>query len=742
MTRRLIAGCVVTAVVLLGGRGVAQQKRLITENDLMKFTWIADPQISPDGSQVAFTRVTINESKNDYETSLWLVPASGAEAPRRLTAGGHDSSPRWSPDGRTIAFVRPVERDGRTQPAQIFTLALDGGEAHAVTDLPKGAGGPAWSPDGKRIAFSSTTHADEYAASASAREIPGELRRDLAVAASGREGGPAAPAPTGGSEPPKSDVRVITSAVYRSNGSGWNDPDRPTHLWVTEVTAGIDVAKALPLTSGKYDEDGAAWAPDGSKLYFTSDRVDEPYYRQSDADLYSVPASGGTVTKVASINGTIGGPRPSPDGKWIAFAGTLYGTPERSFDQSDLFVAAADDTGTPRNLTAGYDFDIGGSVGGDQRAPRGGGSGGAIWSADGRSLIIVSGEQGDANLVRVDVATSTVTPVFKRAHTVQSYTASKDSKALVAVTSTQTNINDLFVLDPVAGASSAKQITRINDDLFKNIRLSEPEEVWWTSFDGKKIQGWLLHPPDFDRSKQYPLILEIHGGPHSAYGNVFMHEFHWMAAKGYVVLFPNPRGSSNYGQDFGNIIQFHYPGDDYKDLMAGVDEVVKRGYIDTKRMGVTGGSGGGLLTNWTITQTTRFAAAVSMRSIADWSGFWYTADFSQYTPSWFRKAPWEDPADFTARSPITYVAKVKTPLMLIDGDDDLRTPPADGGEMMFRALKYLKVPTVMVRVPGETHELSRSGKPRHRVERLQHILGWFDKWLQGKPVATYDTGRQ
>jgi dipeptidyl aminopeptidase/acylaminoacyl peptidase len=720
MTRRLIVGCVLASLLVLGGRSTAQEKRLITENDIMKFVWIADPQISPDGLQVAFTRVTVNEAKDEYETSLWLVPASGAEAPRRLTAGTHDSSPRWSPDGHTVAFVRPVERDGKTLPAQIFTLALDGGEAHAITDLPKGAGGPVWSPDGKRIAFSSVTRADDTAA-------------------------PAPPAKAGAGEPPvspKSDVRVITSAVYRSNGSGWNDPERPGHLWVTDVKAGIEIAKATQLTSGKFDENGAAWAPDGSKIYFTSNRVDEPYYQQSDSDLYSVPAAGGEMTKVASINGSIGGPRPSPDGKWIAFGGTLYGTPERSFDQSDLFITPADGTGAPKNLTAGYDFDIGGGVGGDQRAPRGGGSGGALWSPDARSIIIAAGEQGDANLVRVDVATGAVTPVFKRAHTVQSYTASKDGKALVAVTSTQTNINDLFVLDPAAGTPSAKQITRINDDLFKTIKLSEPEEVWWTSFDGKKIQGWLLHPPDFDKSKQYPLILEIHGGPHSAYGNVFTHEFHWMAAKGYVVLFPNPRGSSNYGQDFGNIIQFHYPGDDYKDLMAGVDEVVKRGYIDTKRMGVTGGSGGGLLTNWTITQTTRFAAAVSMRSIADWSGFWYTADFSQYTGSWFRKAPWEDPADFTARSPITHIAKVKTPLMLIDGDDDLRTPPSDGGEMMFRALKYLKVPTVMVRVPGETHELSRSGKPRHRVERLQHILGWFDKYLQGKPVATYDGGRQ
>ena len=308
--------------------------------------------------------------------------------------------------------------------------------------------------------------------------------------------------------------------------------------------------------------------------------------------------------------------------------------------------------------------------------------------------------------------------MFKRAHTVQSYSATPDGKTFVAITSTPTNINDLFVFDAAAGTAAAKQITRVNEDLFKSIKLSEPEEVSWTSFDGRTIQGWVLHPPDFDKSKHYPFILEIHGGPHSAYGNVFTHEFHWMAAKGYVVLFPNPRGSSNYGQEFGNIIQYRYPGDDYKDLMAGVDAIVKRGYIDQARMGVTGGSGGGLLTNWTITQTPLPAAAVSMRSIADWSGFWYTADFTQFTPSWFRKAPWEDPQDYAASLPITHVARVNMLLMLIDGDDDLRTPPSDGGEMMFRALKYLKVPTVMVRVPGETHELSRSGKPRHRVERL------------------------
>ena len=294
------------------------------------------------------------------------------------------------------------------------------------------------------------------------------------------------------------------------------------------------------------------------------------------------------------------------------------------------------------------------------------------------------------------------------------------------------------MLDTAAAAAAPKKLTTFNDALFGQLTMNEPEEIWYTSFDGRKIQGWILKPPAFDATKKYPFILQIHGGPHAAYGNTFTHEFQWMAAKGYVVLYTNPRGSSNYGQDFGNIIQFNYPGDDYKDLMAGVDEVLKKGYIDETRLGVTGGSGGGLLTNWVVTQTTRFKAAVSQRDISDWSNFWYTADFTLFTPTWFRKAPFEDPADFAKRSPITHVAKIQTPLMFILGDEDYRTPPAAGGEDLFRALKYLKRPTVMVRFPGESHELSRSGRPWHRIERLQHIVGWFDKWLLGKENATYE----
>jgi dipeptidyl aminopeptidase/acylaminoacyl peptidase len=732
MMRRVSLAIIALVAFTLATPHAAGQ-RGITETDLFKFTWIADPQISPDGTTVAFVRVSVNEKENRYETSLFIVPASGGEAPRRLTSGIRDTSPRWAPDGRRLAFVRSIEKDGKPQAGQIYLLAMDGGEARAITDLPEGANAPAWSPDGKTIAFSGSTGPRGQTSPPESGE-----------AAAGREG-------QGGTDktpPHKSDVHVITRAVYRANGTpGYVDTEHHAHVFTIAVADGaVDTPQPKELTDGEFDERGIEWAPDGSTIYFTSTRVPEAYFEPSDSDLFSVAAAGGSITKVASIEGTIGDVSPSPDGRRLAFVGTLHGNPERSFSQSDLFVMDAAPGSTPKNLTAAYDYDINGGIGGDQSAPRGQNRKPVVWSSDGASLIVVSAEKGSANLKRVSIATGAVEPLTAGAQDIVAFSATPNAATIAATLSTQTNIGDIAVIDvarrlqPSAGGTGTPTlITHVNAELFAGITQSEPEEIWYKSFDGKNIQGWILKPPDFDASKKYPLILEIHGGPHSAYGNTYTHEFQWMAAKGYIVLFVNPRGSTSYGQDFGNIIQFHYPGDDYKDLMAGVDEVLKRGYVDGGRLGVTGGSGGGLLTDWTITQTQRFKAAVAQRDIADWSGFWYTADFTQFTPSWFRKAPWEDPRDYAARSPITYVANVTTPLMLVLGDADYRTPPADGGEQMFRALKYRKIPTVMVRFPRETHELSRSGEPWHRIERLQHIVGWMDQWLQGKKNAAYAT---
>lgn len=713
---------VLGAVLLAPGVAAQARQRAITETDLLQFVWVSDPQISPDGTRVAFVRVSVDEKKDQYDTSLWIAKADGSEPPRQLTSGLRDTTPRWSPDGTHLAFVRVVEKDGKPQPPQIYVLSMAGGEARAVTDIPRGAGNPAWSPDGRTLAFSSSARPDEV--EAQAKKTDDEKKAEDTK----RE----------------SDVRVITEAVYRANGVagfGYVDRDRPAHLWTTTLPA-VAEAPGTParITSGDFPPGNFQWSADGSQIYFVSNRQKEAYYYPFDSDLYAIPKDGGDPARLVSIDGPIGPYAISPDGKRLAFVGTFRGEPERSHSQSDLWVVDLPN-GTPRNLTGKYDFDIGGGVGGDQRAPRGGHPAGPVWSGDGRSIVIRVGEQGNANLKRIDVSSGRVEDLTTGNQDVMSYTGDKDGGRIAFVRSTPTVVGDLYVLD-AASAASPRKLTSFNDDLFGALTMNEPEEIWYSSFDGTKIQGWILKPPGFEASKKYPMILQIHGGPHAAYGNTFTHEFQWMAARGYVVLYTNPRGSSNYGQDFGNAIQFAYPGDDYKDLMAGVDEALKRGYVDETRLGVTGGSGGGLLTNWVVTQTNRFKAAVSQRDISDWANFWYTADFTLFRPTWFRKPPFEDPADFARRSPITHVAKIQTPLMFILGDEDWRTPPAAGGEELFRALKYLKRPTVMVRFPNENHELSRSGKPWHRVERLQHIVNWFDKWLMGRDIETYDVARR
>jgi dipeptidyl aminopeptidase/acylaminoacyl peptidase len=427
----------------------------------------------------------------------------------------------------------------------------------------------------------------------------------------------------------------------------------------------------------------------------------------------------------------------SPDGKQVAFVAATN-QPINSYTEPDLWVLDLTPNAKPRNVTADFDFDIDGFVIGDSSSPRAGGPNKPIWTADGKGLIEVYSKEGKRNVAVFDVATGTATDVTSGNHGVVSFRVTPDASKLVYTLSTPTRVNDLFVLDRATPGATPNQLTNVNDELFSKLNLTEPEEIWYDSFDGKRVQAWLQKPPGFDAHKKYPLILNIHGGPHVAYGNIFVHEFQWMAAKGYVVLYPNPRGSTSYGQEFGNVIQYRYPGDDYKDLMAGVDEVIKRGYIDDKKLGVTGGSGGGLLTNWVVGQTGRFAAAVSQRDIANWENWWYTGDFTLFQPNWFRAPPFEDPDEYRARSPISYINNVKTPMMFILGESDYRTPPGAGGEQMFRALKFRKIPTVMVRFPNESHELSRSGQPWHRVERLQHIVGWFDHWLMEVPKSEYE----
>ena len=667
----LIVASVATETVT---ESAGSRKRALTEKDLFDFVWVTDPEVSPDGTRVAFTRVNVDAKRTGYETSIWTAALSGKEAPVRMTNGKHDAQPRWSPDGRHLVLVRGGDKDetGKPKPPQLALLSLTGGEARTITDLPKGAANPVWSPDGKRIAFLSSTTQDD---------IQKDQRKKNAAKAGDVKT----------TEPEReSDVHVITRAEYRSNDSGYLDPKRHVHIWTLQLpTTSDELVNPVQLTTGNFDEVEVVWGRDGSRIYFLTNRVDEPYYELPSTDIYSAPSAGGNSEKLAK----------------------------------------------PINLTADYDFDMGSSVFGDNAAPRGGRGKRLHWSADGRWLFDTVEKQGRTPIVRVDAQTGAVTEFTRGDQAVLGFSVNPDANAMVALVSTPVMIGDLF---SVARDGTQTQITDFNRNLWSELNLTPPEEINYTSFDGMRIQGWIQKPPDFDPQKKYPLILNIHGGPHAAYGWVFDHEFQWMAAKGYVVLYVNPRGSTSYGQEFGNIIQYHYPGDDYRDLMVGVDELVKRGYVDPKKLGVTGGSGGGVLTDWTITHTDRFATAVSQRDISNWASWWYTADFTLFQPNWFKAPPFEDPQDYNSRSAITFVENIHTPVLFVLGEADYRTPQDSGGEQLFRALKYLKRPTAMVVFPRETHELSRSGEPWHRIERLEYIVGWFDKWMLGVPHPEFD----
>ncbi len=674
--------------------------------DLLEFEWAADPQISPDGTRVAFTRVHVDAEADEYRTAIWIADAVGEANPRPLTQGPHDAQPRWSPDGARLAFVRRKEaKDKEEQTPQLCVLPMSGGEAATLTSLAKGASSPAWSPDGRRIAFISSHRPD----------LDDDPKKK---------------------KPKHEPGRVVTKPVFRWNNEGFIDPERPSQLWV------IDSAGGAPrrLTAGEYPVSAPGWSRDGRWIFVLSDRRAEPWFEHDEQKLYAVspdlaaPAGEEGMQVVAQVHGPIMAWAEGHDGRIIA-TGDIRPERPRSCDPTRLLLFEGEWPRTAQHaLTESIDFDFNDGISGDQHAPRGGGAAPLAFDRDGANVYAVVVRHGAAMLARVRVQDGAMEELTDPHHEVSAGSANADATRFALVVGAVDAIGDLCVYDDAAG--SLRTLWRPGAARLDRAKLGAVEEFWYDSFDGTKIQAWIVKPADFDPARKYPLILEIHGGPHVPYGVAFFHEFRVLAAAGYVVLYTNPRGSTSYGLEFGNVIQYRYPGDDYKDLMAGVDHVIAKGYVDEKRMGVTGGSGGGLLTNWIVTRTRRFAAAATQRCVADWATMWYSSDFTLYTQSWFKKAPFEDPQEFQERSPGHFLSKIETPLMVIHSEEDWRTPIGQG-EIMFRGLKARRKPTVMIRFPGENHELSRSGTPSRRVQRLEHLVKWFDHWLMGKPAEEY-----
>ena len=654
--------------------------------DIFEMEVADDPRISPDGERVVYVRRGFDIMTDRSRTALWVVGTDGSNH-RAITDGsGAVSSPRWSPNGNRLLYV--ASDDGANQ---LFVRWMDTGQTAELTNVTESPGNIAWSPDGEWIAL--TMFVPE-------------------------------PAPAFAKMPPRPEgaewtapPRVISKLRYRADGRGYL-PDGHTHIFVLPADGGTP----RQLTSGPYDHGGGlSWSPDSRSIVFSANRG-APDFDVRDSNVFEVSVESGELSQLTERFGPDGGPVVSPDGSRIAYTG--FDDRHQGYQVTRLYVMNRGGSGSRR--VGALDRD----------------AGGLNWAADGQSLFIQYDDQGTTRVARItlngdvtDLAADVGGVALGRPYGGGSYTVARDGRFAFTVNS------PMRPADVAIGGRGAepRRITDLNEDLLAHKKLAEVEEIWWeSSHDGRPVHGWIARPPDFDPSRKYPLVLEIHGGPFANYGPRFAAEVQLYAAAGYVVFYTNPRGSTSYGEEFGNLIHHAYPGYDYDDLMSGVDAVIERGYIDEGNLMVTGGSGGGVLTAWIIGKTGRFRAAVSQKPVIDWISFSLTSDgYASYYQYWFPAPVWEDGMleHYWARSPLSLVGNVTTPTMLITGEQDLRTPMSET-EQFYQALQIRKVPTQMVRVNDSYHGIA-SSSPSNLIAKVANILEWFERYRgTGMPRAS------
>ncbi len=657
--------------------------------DVFDLEWASDPQISPDGARIAYVRNSMDIRHDRRRSTIWIAASDGSDH-RALTSGlRNDGSPRWSPDGTRLLYTSRDD-DGSTQ---LYLRWMDSGETARLTNLLHAPAGLAWAPDGRAIAFTMF--------------VP-EKAPPLATLPEKPEGATWA-------EPP----RVIRKLVYRADGEGYLR-DGYRHVFVLPADGGTP----RQLTAGAFNHSGPpAWTPDSRHVLVWANRRDDWEYEPADSEIHEIAIATGKLRTLTDRRGPDRSPAVSPDGKRVAYVG--FDDRYQGYQVTRLYVMDRDGTGS-KVLTAQLDRDA--------QEP--------VWSADGKGLYFATSDKGNGKVVYVGVD-GKVEYVgadlgggdLGRPYAGGSFTVASDGR--VAYTFTRPDRPpDVAVVR--RGAAAPAHVTRLNDDLLGHKRLAAVEELWFkSSHDGRPIHGWIAKPPGFDPAKKYPLVLEIHGGPFADYGDRFAAEIQLFAAAGYVVLYVNPRGSTSYGEEFGNLIHHAYPGHDYDDLMSGVDAVIARGYVDPDNLFVTGGSGGGVLTAWIVGKTDRFRAAVSAKPVINWHSFVLTADaapfFYRY---WFPAPPWEKPEEYLKRSPLSLVGNVRTPTMLLTGEEDYRTPMSES-EQFYQALKLRRVDTALVRVPDAPHAIIV--RPSQLVAKVTYILAWFEKY-RSRDASTRPTG--
>lgn len=678
---------------------VSDDKRLMTIEDVTRIRHIQDPQLSPDGRWIAYVQTNANLMQRGYERNLWLVNTQGQATPTQLTYSGKDTTPRWSPDGTHLAFV-----SARSEKPQIYLLPVNRpGEARALTSAETGASNPVWSPDGAHIGYFVRMNAAERAAEDRGEKpeppkdsLEGKHRKERKAE----------------DEQNRFDPRLVERIPYRT-GTAFLD-DRYAQLYIVPTAEGLEGDEALPrrLTSLDANYSSLAWSPDGKTIYTTRPHLldaDETFFRYQ--NLYTLDVASGDETRwLADDEMTYYSADLSPDGQWLL-------TVRRENENVDYLARLCVIPlagGDPIDLNLALDRTINAMA----------------WTQE-NQLVVTVNTHGRQTIHRLDPATRTYTDILTDDQTVPEAVSVGRDGSLAYVSRTTTRLDELFYL-PAGG--EPRQMTQVNTAFTDEIRVLETHEVRFQNPHGDEIQGWYILPPDYEAGKQYPLALNIHGGPYvmwTPHARSIWHEWQTHAANGYVVFYCNPRGSNGYGSAHRRALHKAWGPVAMEDILAGVDHLIAQGFVDETRLAITGGSYGGYMTSWIISHTERFAAAVSQRGVYNLSSFYGTSDVPTLITSSFETHPFEDHATLWANSPVAHAHKITTPTLIIHAEQDYRVPIEQAEQFFATIRRGTDTPVKLLRYPREGHEMSRSGEPQHRISRLKEMLAWFDAYCKG-----------